>query len=279
MHPTPTFAGFENARLHWNGHDLLESTGHVPWRHMADHYRAAMAEGVANFRDGLPWRHDARARMDAVPPGARVVWDLVHFDKPRERVGHARRHAVETCALLPPGSEVIAVNEPSVGWRVSGMTRSEGTRTALSMMRAVARAGLPVRWVTSDPFHHLHPEVFRATDRLVETGLVWMVGVNYYPHHAHVPLADVLHAVAERYRLPMMIAETGFHDGHRGNRRHFRHIGGRRQWWEHVHQEIARSGTILNGACWYPWLDMPPWNHPGGRRWPCGWPGRAEAFA
>ena len=27
---SPLLAGFECGRLHWNGHDLLHSTGHLP---------------------------------------------------------------------------------------------------------------------------------------------------------------------------------------------------------------------------------------------------------
>ena len=63
----PLLAGFECGRLHWNGHDLLHSTGHLPDGRMQHHYATALAEGAAGARDGLSWRHDIVARVRAVP--------------------------------------------------------------------------------------------------------------------------------------------------------------------------------------------------------------------
>ena len=42
----PFFAGFESARLHWNGHDTLPATGHLPQLRMAQNIeREAMVNG------------------------------------------------------------------------------------------------------------------------------------------------------------------------------------------------------------------------------------------
>ena len=114
----PIIAGFECGRLHWSGHDLLHSTGHLPDAGMAHHYATAIGQGAAGARDGLSWRHDVVARVQAVPDGFPVIWDFCHFDLPPRPAAHAIACAV----ALPPGAWAIAVNEPSVGRRVSGIT-------------------------------------------------------------------------------------------------------------------------------------------------------------
>ena len=266
----PLLAGFECGRLHWNGHDLLHSTGHLPDGRMQHHYGVALAEGAAGARDGLSWRHDIVARVRAVPDGFPVIWDFAHFDLPPRPA----QHALACATALPPNSWAIAVNEPSVGRRVSGVIRSRAVKAALRMMTTVAMLPDRPRFATCDPFHHLHPEVFRATDQLVASGLIEMVGINYYPHHAIEPLHHVLRVVADRWRLPVMITETGWHDGLHAAHRRFPHIHDRWGWLAHVRAEVERSGVPVAGICWYPWLDMPDWGDPHRGRWPCGWPGR-----
>ena len=221
-------------------------------------------------RDGLSWRHDIVARVQAVPAGFPVIWDMAHFDLPRRPA----QHAIACSLALPDGAWAIAVNEPSVGRRVAGVVRSRAVEAAVKMMTTAAMLPRRPRFATCDPFHHLHHEVFRATDRLVASGHVQMVGVNYYPHHAIEPLHRVLRAVADRYRLPVMITETGWHDGLHAAHRRFPHIRDRWDWLAHVHAEIALSGVPVAGLCWYPWLDMPAWDNPAHGRWPCGWPGQ-----
>ena len=166
---------------------------------MARHYRHAVAEGVVGARDGLSWRHDIVARVNTAPRGFPVIWDLVHFDAPPRPA----QHAVACCLALPPDAWAIAVNEPSVGRRVAGMTPGRATEMALRIMSTAACLPVRPRFATCDPFHHLHPNVFKATDRLVASGHVQMVGVNYYPHHAIEPLHRVLRAVADRTTPPM----------------------------------------------------------------------------
>ncbi|HRO15236.1 MAG TPA: hypothetical protein PLL33_09375 [Paracoccus sp. (in: a-proteobacteria)] len=266
----PLLAGFECGRLHWNGHDLLHSTGHLPDHHMPAHYHTAIAEGAAGARDGLSWRHDIAARVRAVPEGFPVIWDLCHFDLPPSPT----RHAIACCEALPEGAWAIAVNEPSVGRRVAGVTPSRAIDAALRMMKTASLRSRRPRFATCDPFHHLHPSVFRVTDKLVASGLVEMIGINYYPHHAVEPLHRILQVVAERYRLPVMITETGWHDGLPEAHRRFPHIHDRWGWLAHVRAEIALSGVPVAGLCWYPWLDMPDWGDPARGHWPCGWPGR-----
>jgi len=269
--PAPLLAGFECGRLHWNGHDLLDSTRHHPHDLMPHHYATAAAEGAAGARDGLSWRHDPVARVNAVPAGFPVIWDLCHFDLPPRPCAHA----IACAAALPEGAWAIAVNEPSVGRRVAGIPRGKAVTAAVRMMTTAAMLPRRPRFATCDPFHHLHPQVFAATDRLVATGLVEMVGINYYPHHAVEPLHRVLEAVHHRYRLPVLIAETQWHDGLPAAHRRFPQIRHRWDWLAHVAGEVRRAAVPVAGICWYPWLDMPDWGHPHERpRWPCGWPGR-----
>lgn len=70
------------------------------------------------------------------------------------------------------------------------------------------------------------------------------------------PLSVLLHEVWQRYRRPLVIAETG-------------HIGvGRASWLHEVAGEALRAraqGVPLQGVCLYPLLDRPDWNDT--RRW------------
>ena len=148
------------------------------------------------------------------------------------------------------------------------------------MMNAAALL-TDARFYTSDPIHHLHEREFEATDALVATGRISVVGVNYYPHHASVPLTDVLRATWRRYGLPLALTETGWHQGHPAARARFPAIGdSKTAWLEHVAAQIAAAGVPVEGLCWYPFLDQPVWGRPGTRRrWPCGFPQETPVLA
>jgi hypothetical protein len=267
----PLWAGFECGHLGWCGQDLLHDTRHTPETDMRAHYADAAARGVAAARDGLPWRHDPAARVAAVPAGMRVVWDLCHFDPPPARA----LHAIRCASAIPPGeAHVLAVNEPSVWPLLCRRPKREAVAAAKRMMTAFGLMR-PARFYTCDPFHRLDEATFAATDALVATGWIGCVGVNYYPHDATVPLADVLRAVHARYGLPLLVAETSWHLGHPKAKRRFPVIGDDQgAWLAHVRAEVAASGAPVEGICWYPWLDQPVWGRPGTRgRWPCGWRG------
>lgn len=276
MSSTPLWAGFECGHLGWCGQDLLVETRHTPDTRMTEHYRDAMALGIRTARDGLPWRHDPQARIAAVPAGVRVIWDLCHFDPPE----HPTRHAIRCARALGPGAHILAVNEPSLWPRLCRRRRSSAAAMAIRMMNAVALLADAV-FYTCDPLHHLHEREFEPTDALVATGRIGVVGVNYYPHHATVPLADVLRATWRRYGLPLAVTETGWHEGHAAARARFPAIGdSRAAWLGHVRAQIAASGVPVAGLCWYPFLDQPAWGRPGTRRrWPCGFPRQEQALA
>jgi hypothetical protein len=106
-----------------------------------------------------------------------------------------------------------------------------------------------------------------------------IVGINYYhdnqwadqgqgaePLHWHLgdprrkPLGELLDSVWQRYRAPMLLAETS-------------HVGeGRGQWLDDVAREVSQCrgrGMPLEGICLYPaidrhgWDDFSHWHHSG----------------
>lgn len=265
----PLYAGFESARLHWSGRDLLVDTGHTPEARMRAHYRHAISHGVTGFRDTLPARFCPEARYAAareVAPDAPIIWDVVHFDDAPGIVEHARRVA----RILGPDDRVLAVNEPSVGPAVSGRTRNEATALAVRIMSEMLNQNPGLKFWTCDPVHQDLDEEWRATDTLV--GLfpdhVEGVGINHYPHHAGAPLSRIIRSAADRYPgRAVAITETGLHDGHADN--HRAGVRTKHEWLERVGHEIAHSGVPVAFACWYPWISM-SWDDPA-NPWPNGW--------
>ncbi|UFN51659.1 arabinogalactan endo-1,4-beta-galactosidase (plasmid) [Roseomonas sp. OT10] len=270
MHLTsmiPVLAGFECGRLGWNGHDLLLTTRHVPGDRMATHYRLALDHGLLRARDGLPWRHDVARRLQVADAlGADVIWDLNHFDPPEDPIRHAR--AVALAARPDRPLWICPVNEPSIYPMLVGMSQNDAVRLAVTLVQVAKDHHADVRVLTADPLNGVGERQFEATDALVAQGFVDMVGVNYYPHTARTSLSKVLVKTARRYRLPILVAETSWHDGHREQGR--RHPGWNKgDWLRHVRMEseaaVAKGADVV-GLCWYPVVDSPPWNHPGSRR-------------
>jgi beta-glucosidase/6-phospho-beta-glucosidase/beta-galactosidase len=91
-----------------------------------------------------------------------------------------------------------------------------------------------------------------------------IIGVNYYrnnqtfydgtfidgDHEQYKPLADMLIEVWQRYRRPLVIAETGVEDDERA------------QWLRYIAGEAGQamlSGVALHGITWYPILNHPGW--------------------
>lgn len=264
---TELLAGFECGYLGWNGHDLLATTRHLPGDRMAAHYAIARTHGLRRVRDGLPWRHDPSRRLrTARSAGVAVIWDLNHFDPPADPVGHARRVASSADPAAPLW--ICPVNEPSVYPMLAGMAREQAVALAILMMRVAKDHHPDVRVLTTDPITGIGDRQFWATDALVATGLVDVVGINYYPHTARAGLARVVTKTARRYRLPVMVAETSWHDGHPAH--HRRHPGWTKgDWLRHVLEELAAArekGAVIAGLCWYPAIDSPPWDRPRSRR-------------
>jgi hypothetical protein len=269
---TEIVAGFECGRLGWNGHDLLATTRHLPDDRMPVHYEIAGAHGLTRARDGLPWRYDPVPRLQAAQrAGMRVIWDLNHFDPPADPVAHVRR--VTEAANPSQPLWICPVNEPALYPMLCGMAHHQAVDLAVMMGRVARDLHPDVRILSTDPITGIGDRQFAATDTLVAAGLVDVVGVNYYPHTARTSLRKVLGKVARRYGLPIMVAETSWHDGH--PRHHGRHPGWTKgDWLRHVLDEVAAAeqrGADVVGVCWYPFVDCPPWNRPRSRqRWSHG---------
>ena len=265
-------AGFECGRLGWNEHDLLITTRHLPSDRMERHYGIARAHGLTQARDGLPWRHDPGPRLRAAKSGGmNVIWDLNHFDPPEDAVAHARR-AAEAADRSEP-FWICPVNEPALYPRLCGMPHRDAVQLAITIARVAKDHHPDVRILSTDPITGIGDRQFAATDALVAAGLVDVVGVNYYPHTARTSLRKVLGKASRRYGLPIMVAETSWHDGH--PRHHNWHPGWNKGCWlRHMLDEIAAAeerGAVVTGLCWYPLVDCPPWDRPRSRhRWSHG---------
>ena len=119
-----------------------------------------------------------------------------------------------------------------------------------------------VRILSTDPITGIGDKQFAATDRLVDAGLVDIVGVNYYPHTARTSLSKVLLKTWRRYGKPVMISETSWHDGHPLQRRRFPCFN-KQRWLRHVMDEVGiaeAKGVKLAGVCWYPIISCPAWD-------------------
>lgn len=268
---TPLFAGFEGAKLHWNEHDTLIQTRHVSADNMFRNYQNARNRGAIGFRDTLPerfnieWRlADARFAVGLKPI---IVWSAIHFDQPKDPFGHVEQIA----SRLGQSSRLIAFNEPSVGYNISGYHKKDAIELALGMMETATNVNSALRFWTCDPTHNTSSETWQATDELVShfEREIETVGLNYHACWAQEPLRDIIRCAAGRYpNHRIAITETSWHEGHPSD--FVPHISNRREWWNHVMQEVAESGVELAAVTWAPWLDM-SWEP--GPAWPNGWPG------
>lgn len=261
-------AGFETAHIHWSGACMAAQTRHTPCTSMSANYRWAQTQGFTGARDGLAWHRPMAERVACVPDGFPVIWSLHHFGPPPpDPVAHARA----ALGLLPGRPTIIPVVEPNIGPAVSGMERHDAIRLALDMIHALeGRADV----LTGDPVHFLHDAEWAATDALVASGAVTTVGVHCYAHYLSVPLRDVIRAARARYGLPVVVGETGFHDGHEGNagKPHGCHTRG--DWVAYVEREAREAG-----AEWAAWMPVLGCNWDGGEAWPSSWPEWVEAQA
>jgi hypothetical protein len=230
---------------------------------------------MRTVRDGLVPGHHAVQRLDAARhAGVQAIWDLLHYHRNQDPVRCAKIAAQASLAVN--GNErlwLCPVNEPSLYPMLAGMPRHEAVDMAVTMAK-VARDHHPnVGILTNDPITGIGERQFEATDAIVSAIDVDVVGVNYYPHTARTTLVKVLLATWRRYRKPIMVSETSWHDGHPvHHRRHpGLHKGG---WLRHVIEqvEVARfHGAHVVGVCWYPIVDCPPWHAPhSSSRWSHG---------
>ena len=268
-------AGFECGLVHRGRHDLLVTTRHTPAERMGQHLRTARDHGMLTIRDGLVPGHHVRERLQkASDAGVEGIWDLSHYHR---NVDPTRCATVVAKAALSVSGDrrlwICPVNEPTLYPMLAGMPRHEAVEMAILMAR-VARDHHPnVGVLTNDPLTGIGERQFEATDAIVSAIDVDVIGVNYYPHTARTALSKVLMATWRRYRKPIMVSETSWHDGHPVH--HRRHPGFHKgAWLRHVldQVDVARfHGVDVAGVCWYPIIDCPPWHAPRSRhRWSHG---------
>ena len=179
---------------------------------------------------------------------------------------------------------------PPAGPDERGWLKRHLVSAAIAGVRAMRAVEPECRFVWAEPLIHVaprprHPEdawaaeearqgQFEAYDMLTgrsapELGggpeMVDLVGMNFYPdnqwyfegstiplgHHDYRPLADMLGEVFERYRLPLLISETGAEGS------------GRPAWLHYVCDEVReaiRRGVPVQGICLYPITAFPGWD-------------------
>lgn len=180
---------------------------------------------------------------------------------------------------------------PPVGPDRPGWLKRHLVRAATRACASMRSVDPECRFVWAEPLIHIAPhdqsheqvsgaeklrlEQFEAYDLLtgrIEPELggrdewVDVVGLNYYPHnqwylegptipmghHEYRPLAKMLVEVAERYRKPLLISETGAEGS------------GRPPWLHYVCQEVLEAierGICISGICLYPITAYPGWDN------------------
>jgi beta-glucosidase/6-phospho-beta-glucosidase/beta-galactosidase len=176
--------------------------------------------------------------------------------------------------------------------RRGGALKEQLVRAAVAAIEGTREVSPQARTVLAEPAIHVtaratHPEEreqaegyrqaqFEALEMLAgrrkpELGgreeHVDVVGINYYHtnqwyfgsgrkippgHQDHRPLRDLLAEWHQRFRRPMLIAETGIEDA------------ARPRWLRYVCREVdaaAAGGVPLNAICLYPILNHPGWTN------------------
>lgn len=242
---------------------------------MAEHYRIVRAHGMTTVRDGLVPGHSVTERLLAArQAGIEAIWDLSHYHRNEDPISCARLASEKALAINGPQRLWLCpVNEPSLYPAIAKMAKHEAIQMAVTMAR-VARDHHPdVGIMTNDPITGVGERQFEATDAIMAAVDVDVVGVNYYPHTARTALAKVLMKTWRRYRKPIMLSETSWHDGHPVH--HRRHPGLHKgTWLRHVLDQVniaTSHGAPIVGICWYPIVDCPPWHAPrSDKRWSHG---------
>lgn len=261
MFKSELIAGFECAMV--GTHDLLHSTNHVPERRMSDHFHIVREHGFVTVRDGLPAHgtHDVRSRMMvAQRSGMQVVWDMDHYWSIPDARAHGERVGMIANEIGERELWVCPVNEPSiVPMFQPGKTVADAVRFGHDVLDGLRSRHERVRVMTTDAIVHPIHGPWEGTDSLAERAQV--IGVNIYPHNAQAAIWEVLVAAHLRYRKPVMISETCWHDGWHV----FEGIHCKADWLHHVIEQadIAREhGADVVATCWYPIIHSPPWEDP-----------------
>ena len=180
---------------------------------------------------------------------------------------------------------------PPVGPDEHGWFKGQLVRTAIMASRAIKQAWPAATIVGAEPLIHIAPHdrrrqtvrkaeqnlqgMYESYDWIMglanpelggDASLIDVIGWNFYPHnqwyfegptipmghHEYRPLADMLVDVAERYRKPIFLAETGAEGS------------GKPSWLHYVCHEVRDAmarGADVRGLCWYPITAYPGWDN------------------
>jgi hypothetical protein len=180
---------------------------------------------------------------------------------------------------------------PQVGPGQRGWLKEQLVRAGIMAARAIKQRWPKSTIIWAEPLIHIAPHdqrrqtiqgaernlqgMYEAYDWIMglarpelggDPSLVDVVGWNFYPHnlwywkgptipmghHEYCPLADMLVEMAERYKKPVFLSETGAEGT------------GKPSWLHYVCNEVRdalRRGADFRGLCWYPITAYPGWDN------------------
>jgi beta-glucosidase/6-phospho-beta-glucosidase/beta-galactosidase len=180
---------------------------------------------------------------------------------------------------------------PRVGPEQRGWFKDQLVRTAIMAGGAIKQRWPKSTIIWAEPLIHIAPHdhrratvraakqnlqgMYEAYDWIMGIGrpelggdpsLVDVVGWNFYPHnqwyfdgptipmghHEYRPLGDMLVEMAERYKKPIFLSETGAEGT------------GKPSWLHYVCNEVRDAmsrGADFRGLCWYPITAYPGWDN------------------